>query len=121
MIGRECSLAIPGSRRRERGFVGAGHGENQVIACLYPKATGQFEKRIATTDEVRILKAGPPPGWRKLQVLSKDGEPRISLRLQKREARLFVQGVEQGHFNVEAFFNQAIQEQLGYGSGHDDQ
>lgn len=80
LIGREVSLPVENSRRRERGYVSEAIQEGLVVH-LYPEADEDPVERIVSVGQLRVLKGGPLPGWYALHLLTQDGEPHISLRL----------------------------------------
>lgn len=80
LIGREVSLPLPGSRKRERGHI-AEATKDGLIIHIYPEKDEKPLERIVTTAEPRLLKDGPLSGWYAVHLLTQDGQPHISLRL----------------------------------------
>lgn len=78
LIGREVSLPIAGSRRRERGYVAEALPEG-LLVHLY-REQGEIAEHVLPTAAVRLLRSGVPSGWRALNLLTEEGEPHIALR-----------------------------------------
>lgn len=79
LIGREVSLPVPGSRKRERGHV-AEATKDGLIVHLYPEQDEKPRERVVAPDEPRLLKDWPLSGWYAVHLLTEDGQPHISLR-----------------------------------------